>query len=78
MVGRCGMMNERMEKILAKAKSKVWHTGGGLLNEKAFEIVTMLIIQECVALVNSLDGYEGTDDSPNVSYIKKYFGIEVK
>lgn len=42
-------MNARMERILTKAKSKVWNAGYGLLNEEAFRIVAEMIMQECAA-----------------------------
>lgn len=59
-------MNERIQELALKAKVKVWHNGGGLLSDKAFEIVAELIVRECADLVQ---------DDDNAFDILKHFGI---
>ncbi len=51
-------MNERIRELAEQAKIKVWHDGGGLLSDKAFEIVAELIVRECVLISRtSTDGF---------------------
>lgn len=72
------MMNERIKELMTKAfeSSKTFEEGTCVRTEEVFEKFAELIIRECAALANSLDGYEGVGDSPNASYIKKCFGVE--
>jgi hypothetical protein len=41
-------MNTRIEAIKEKAKILAWNNGGGLISDKAFDVVAELIINECV------------------------------
>ena len=70
-------MNERIQKLAEKAKVKVWHNGGGLLSDKAFEIVAELIVQECAGIYSRIDNgnlHMGTDDY--LLALQKHFGVE--
>lgn len=59
-------MNERIQELAERAKVKVWHNGGGLLSDKAFEIVAELIVRECMNQCFTEDG----------DRIRKHFGVE--
>lgn len=71
-------MNDRIQELLLKAKVKVWHNGGGLLSDKAFEIVAELIVQECVAqcwTVSEME-HKGNVISECSKRMRKHFGVE--
>ena len=74
-------MNERIKELAEQAKIKVWHNGGGLLSDKAFEIVTELIVQE---MCNVLDREQWNigrdwicdDGTRIIPKVKEHFGVE--
>jgi hypothetical protein len=72
------MMNERIKELAEQARIKVWHNGGGLLSDKAFEIVAELIVRECAHLVGGYtkENEFGTDVKEAYEEITKHFGVE--
>lgn len=38
-------------RILELAKIKAWHAGGGLVSDKAVEVIVELIVAECASIV---------------------------
>ena len=42
------------DELLTKIKSRIWHSGGGMLTDKELEIITNIIVLECVSHINSL------------------------
>ena len=42
------------DELLTKIKSRIWHSGGGMLTDKELEIITNIIVKECVSHINSL------------------------
>ena len=67
-------MNERIRELAEQAKVKVWHDGGGLLSDKAFEIVAELIVQECADVSKNYAG--GSMPLSIALAIKQHFGVE--
>ena len=63
------------EQILELAKIKAWHAGGGLVSDKAVEVIVELIVKECAGLVQGVPvdtmGYHSADQK-----IKQHFGVE--
>lgn len=65
------------EQILELAKIKAWHAGGGLVSDKAVEVIVELIVRKCAGIYEAIDHgneIEGTDCYPDA--IHKYFGVE--
>ena len=67
-------MNERIRELAEQAKVKVWHDGGGLLSDKAFEIVAELIVRECADVSKNYAG--GSMPLSIALAIKQHFGVE--
>ena len=71
-------MNERIRELAEQAKVKVWHDGGGLLSDKAFEIVAELIVRECLDQCYyrgmNHDLYAGQLKA--AEYIEQHFGVK--
>ena len=42
------------DELFTKIKSRIWHSGGGVLTDKELEIITNIIVLECVSHINSL------------------------
>ena len=42
------------DELFTKIKSRIWHSGGGMLTDKELEIITNIIVEECASHINSL------------------------
>jgi hypothetical protein len=70
-------MNERIRQLSEQAKVKVWCTGGELLSDKAFEIVTELVVQECAQVIDQTHGLHTSGlKSTTALRILEHFGVE--
>lgn len=71
-------MNERCEQIAKKAKSKVWQSGAGIVNDTAFEIIAKMIIEECVRFLDENSDYTNADNvwQPISKDLLEHFGVK--
>ena len=68
-------MNERIKELAEQAKVKVWHDGGGLLSDKAFEIVAELIVKECAEVIDEKIS-PPSHPMNSIGYrLKEHFGV---
>lgn len=42
------------DELFTKIKSRIWHSGGGMLTDKELEIISNIIVEECASYITAI------------------------